>query len=52
MNFSSNNDYIDIHTHDCAHPGNGIFSVDSLLAHEEKKPLVIHCVRAWDTDSS
>jgi len=38
MNLPGKNDYIDIHTHDCAGQVDGIFTVESLLAHEEKRP--------------
>ncbi len=37
MNLPQREDYIDIHTHEAA-PGNGIFSVDVLMAHEERTP--------------
>jgi TatD DNase family protein len=37
MNLPQRDDYIDIHTHDAA-PVNGIFSVDVLMAHEERAP--------------
>jgi TatD DNase family protein len=37
MNLPQRDDYIDIHTHDAA-PVNRIFSVDVLMAHEERAP--------------
>ena len=38
MNLPGKNDYIDVHTHDSAGQADGIFTVESLLAHEEKRP--------------
>jgi len=38
MNFPDPEDYIDIHTHDEAASGPGIFSVISLMAHEPERP--------------
>ncbi|MGD0343021.1 MAG: TatD family hydrolase [Bacteroidales bacterium] len=38
MNFPKQNDFIDIHTHG-AEPSPGIFSVETLMAHEERIPL-------------
>ena len=40
MNFPSASDYIDIHTHD-ALAAAGIFSVDVLMAHEEREPGIL-----------
>jgi TatD DNase family protein len=40
MNLPQRDDYIDIHTHSAA-PVNGIFSVDVLMAHEERTPANI-----------
>jgi len=41
MDFPGKSDYIDIHNHDCAGQVSGIFTVESLLAHEGKKPVKI-----------
>jgi len=38
MNLPQREDYIDIHTHEAA-PVSGIFSVDVLMAHEERVPV-------------
>ena len=38
MNLPGSEDYIDIHTHDEAASGPGIFSVISLMAHEPERP--------------
>lgn len=46
MNLPGNEDYIDIHTHDEAASGPGIFSVMSLMAHEPDRPENISSV-AW-----
>ena len=37
MKLPGKSDYIDIHTHDCAGQVAGIFMVESILAHEEKR---------------
>jgi TatD DNase family protein len=41
MNFPGKNDFIDIHTHDCTGQADGIFSIENLMAHEEKSPANI-----------
>jgi len=46
MNLPGPEDYIDIHTHDEAASGPGIFSVISLMAHEPDRPENISSV-AW-----
>jgi len=46
MNLPGPEDYIDIHTHDEAASGPGIFSVMSLMAHEPDRPENISSV-AW-----
>jgi len=38
MNIPGNYDYIDVHTHDSNPKGPEIFSLESLLAHEDKSP--------------
>jgi len=39
MNFPGNCDYIDIHTHDSTRQSAGVFTVESLLANEDKSPV-------------
>ena len=41
MNFPGPNDYIDIHNHGAA-PVQGIFSIETLMAHEEREPENTH----------
>jgi TatD DNase family protein len=55
MNFPGLDDYIDIHTHD-AIPARGVFSVDVLMAHEERMPeklpgiLYTYGIHPWYLD--
>jgi len=41
MNLPGNCDYIDIHTHESLPKGAGIFTVESLLANEDKSPVSV-----------